>query len=226
MLSNVSSKIPQETKDYISQAQKQLFNREHLRSVSVFFGIGEERPFYVEKVPSLLMERLRHNVAFFYLNYMLLTAVLFVLTLLISPSAIIGIGLLALAWMYVIRTSNSGAMQIYGTLRRFFETLLCDTEKPLLFVPNYYIYMFSGLAISQKQATIVMAIISVIVLLYLLSNVFWYTLFSSGFLSGFHMLLRDASMHKDEADKVQMLGDLDLAAEDSAFLNPSLVDKV
>lgn len=71
-----------------------------------------------------------------------------------------------------------------------------------------------------------MAIISVIVLLYLLSNVFWYTLFSSGFLSGFHMLLRDASMHKDEADKVQMLGDLDLAAEDSAFLNPSLVDKV
>lgn len=123
MLSNVSSKIPQETKDYISQAQKQLFNREHLRSVSVFFGIGEERPFYVEKVPSLLMERLRHNVAFFYLNYMLLTAVLFVLTLLISPSAIIGIGLLALAWMYVIRTSNSGAMQIYGTLRRFFETL-------------------------------------------------------------------------------------------------------
>lgn len=115
MLSNVSSKIPQETKDYITQSSKQLFNREHLRSISVFFGIGEERPFYIEKVPSLLMERLRHNVAFFYLNYMLLTAVLFVLTLLISPSAIIGIGLLALAWMYVIKMSNAGAMQVYGT---------------------------------------------------------------------------------------------------------------
>jgi hypothetical protein len=116
MLSSVSSKIPQETKDYLSNAQKELFNREHLRSVSVFFGIGEERPFYIEKVPSLIMERLRHNIAFFYLNYMLLTAVLFVLTLLISPSAIIGIGLLALAWMYVIKTSQSGAMTIYSTL--------------------------------------------------------------------------------------------------------------
>jgi hypothetical protein len=220
MLSNVSSKIPQETKDYISQAQKELFNREHLRSISVFFGIGEERPFYVEKVPSLLMERLRHNVAFFYLNYMLLTAVLFVLTLLISPSAIIGIGLLALAWMYVIKTSNAGAMQIYGT---FFSRKMTFTTPTEPCVPNYIIR--SGLSISQKQATIVMAIISVIVLLYLLSNVFWYTLFSSGFLSGFHVLLRDASMHKDEDDKVQMSGDLDLA-EDSAFLNPAQVDKV
>jgi hypothetical protein len=115
MLSSVSSKIPQETKDYITNAQKQLFNRDHLRSVSVFFGIGEDRPFYVEKVPSLIMGRLKHNISFFYLNYMLLTAVLFVLTLLISPSAIIGIGLLALAWIYVIKMSQSGALTFYGT---------------------------------------------------------------------------------------------------------------
>jgi hypothetical protein len=92
-----------------------MFNREHLRSIGVYFGIGEERPFYVEKTPSLLMSRLRHNVSFFYLNYMLLTAVLFCLTLLISPSAIIGIGLLGLAWMFVIRASSSGALQVAGT---------------------------------------------------------------------------------------------------------------
>jgi len=81
----------------------------------VYFGIGEERPFYVEKTPSLLVERLRHNVTFFYLNYMLLTAVLFCLTLLISPSAIIGIALLAAAWMYVIKASQSGSLSIGGT---------------------------------------------------------------------------------------------------------------
>ena len=33
-----------------------------------------------------------------------------------------------------------------------------------------------------------------------------------------HAFLRDASMHKDEEDVVQMEGDLDLA-EDAAFLN-------
>jgi hypothetical protein len=90
-------------------------NRENLKGVTVYFGIGEERPFYIEKVPSLLMERIRLNLSLFYLNYMLLTAVLFVLTLLISPSAIIGIGLLGLAWMYVIKSTQSGSMPIYGT---------------------------------------------------------------------------------------------------------------
>ena len=89
-----------------------MFKREHLRSVSVVFGIGEERPFYVEKTPSLLLERLRHNTIFFYLNYMVMTSVLFCLTLLISPGAIIGIGLLALAWVWLIRASQSGALKI------------------------------------------------------------------------------------------------------------------
>jgi hypothetical protein len=92
-----------------------LFSRDRLRSVSVTFGIGEERPFYVEKTPSLLVARVRHNLQFFYLNYLLLTAILFCLTLLISPSAIIGIGLLAMLWMYVIRQSQSGSLKIAGT---------------------------------------------------------------------------------------------------------------
>ena len=115
VISNVSARIPQGTKDYLSQAQQDFLNRENLKGVTVYFGIGEERPFYIEKVPSLLMERIRLNLSLFYLNYMLLTAVLFVLTLLISPSAIIGIGLLGLAWMYVIKSTQSGSMQIYGT---------------------------------------------------------------------------------------------------------------
>jgi hypothetical protein len=110
-MGRVTASIPDSTKNYVGT----LFNRDHLRGIGVYFGIGEERPFYVEKTPSLLMSRLRHNVTFFYLNYMLLTAVLFCLTLLISPSAIIGIGLLALAWMFVIRASSTGSLQIAGT---------------------------------------------------------------------------------------------------------------
>jgi hypothetical protein len=108
----VSDSIPDSTKQYIGT----VFKREHLRSITVFFGIGEERSFFVEKTPSLFIERLRHNMVFFYLNYVLLTSVLFCLTLLISPSAIIGIGLLALLWMWVIRSSQTGSLVVAGTL--------------------------------------------------------------------------------------------------------------
>jgi hypothetical protein len=120
-LGRVSASIPDSTKNYVGT----LFNRDHLRGIGVYFGIGEERPFYVEKTPSLLMSRLRHNVSFFYLNYMLLTAVLFCLTLLISPSAIIGIGLLALAWMFVIRASSTGSLQIAGTYFNAMKHMEC-----------------------------------------------------------------------------------------------------
>jgi hypothetical protein len=68
-----------------------------------------------------------------------------------------------------------------------------------------------------------MTIVSVFVLFYLLQQVFWWTLFSSGFLIIGHALFRDASLHKDAEDKVDMQGDLTLTAgdhgEDAAFLN-------
>ena len=114
MLANVQNNIPQGTKDYIADAKNKIFNRQHLRSPTVFFGMGEEKPFYLERVPSLVTERLRHNLSFFYLNYILITAVLFCLTMITSPSAIIGIGLLAFAWMAVIRATSEGSVQVKG----------------------------------------------------------------------------------------------------------------
>jgi hypothetical protein len=107
-LGRVTSSIPESTKNMVGS----MFKKEHLRGPTVFFGIGEERPYYVEKTPSLLVERLRHNAMFFYLNYMLITGILFCLTLLVSPSAIIGIGLLVAAWMWLIRASQDGALHI------------------------------------------------------------------------------------------------------------------
>lgn len=89
-----------------------MFKREHLRGITVYFGIGEERPFYLEKNPALLIERLRHNVSFFYLNYMVLTVILFLLTLLISPGTIVGMALLAIPWMWVIRSGEDGYIKI------------------------------------------------------------------------------------------------------------------
>ena len=91
-----------------------MFNRQNLRSPAVFFGVGEEAPFYLERVPSLMTSRLTHNVSFFFLNYAAVTALLFLLTLLVSPGAIIGIGLLGGAWLALIRATSEGSVRIKG----------------------------------------------------------------------------------------------------------------
>jgi len=190
VLANAQSNLPQGTQDTLTMAKQKIFNRQNLRSPTVFFGIGEEQAFYVEKVPSLLTERIKHNMSFFYLNYALVTTLLFCLTLLISPSAIIGIGLLGFAWLAVIRATSEGQMQV------------------------------KGITITQKQATIAMGGVSILALIWLLSHIFWMTLGTSGFLCGVHALFRDASMHKDEEDRVTMQGDLSLDDE-ASFLNSS-----
>jgi len=128
----------------------------------------------------------KHNFAYFYLNYAILTAILFFLTLIVSPTSIIEVGLLALAWASVIKATSSGSV----TLR--------------------------GITVSQKQATIAMSVISVVVLMWILSNIFWWTMSTSLVLAGSHSLFRDSSMLRDEEDKVEMIGDL---GEDASFLN-------
>jgi len=189
-VSDIYSNVPQGTKDYFAATSTQLFSREQLRTVSVFFGIGEERPFYLEKNPSLLVARLRHNLTFFYLNYMLMTAAIFLFTVVFSPTKILGIGLLGMAWMWVVRSTQNGSLRV------------------------------GNIAIPQKQVLVGMAIFSAFIMVYLLSGIFWWSLFSSGFLTLVHALTRDASMHKDADDKVDMIGDLTFdGGEDAAFLN-------
>lgn len=186
VISNVTSSIPQGTKDLLSEASARFLNPAFIRSPKVFFGIGEERPFFVERQASLLGSRVKHNLAYFYLNYAILTAILFFLTLIVSPGAIIEIGILALLWGSVIRATSSGSVTI------------------------------RGVNISQKQATIAMSGLSVLVLMWILSNVFWWTMAASIVFMGSHALFRDSSMLRDEEDKVDMTGDL---GEDASFLN-------
>lgn len=60
--------------------------------------------------------------------------------------------------------------------------------------------------------------ISVFILIYLLSGIFWWTIFFSGFLIALHAVFRDASMHKDLDDAMAMEGDFHLG-EESSFLS-------
>jgi hypothetical protein len=77
-----------------------------------------------------------------------------------------------------------------------------------------------GIAISQTNATIGMSVISFFVLLWLLSSIFWWALFSSGVLVATHAVFRDASMHQDGEDKMDMVGEV---GEDAAFLGSGSV---
>ena len=101
--------------------------------------------------------------------------------------------------------------------------ILCSLSHPhnmfpralyFLFCVCCHIFLFTGITITQKQATIAMTGLSVLVLIWLLNHIFWMTIGTSGFLCGVHCLLRDASMHKDESDRVIMQGDLSLDDDD------------
>jgi hypothetical protein len=65
------------------------------------------------------------------------------------------------------------------------------------------------------------------VLIWLLSGIFWWTIFSAGFLIVSHAALRDASMHQDEEDQVAMMGEV-AGSEQAAFLGnqPQMVPPV
>jgi hypothetical protein len=102
---------------------------------------------------------------------------------------------------------------------------VCAVNKLWIRTDNILSLVTTGVAIPQTTATIGMAILSVFVLLYLLSGIFWWALLSSGVLVAVHAFLRDASMHKDLDDAVDMHGDLNLG-EDASFLNSAQVDQV
>jgi len=69
--------------------------------------------------------------------------------------------------------------------------------------------------IPQKYATIGMGIISAYVIYRLLVGVVWWALLVSAVIVLAHAGLRDASMHQDTEDKMDMVGEV---SEDSAFL--------
>ncbi len=109
----------------------------------------------------------------------------------ISPGAIIGIGLLGFAWLAVIRATSEGST------------------------------MIGPVTISQKQASVAMSVISALVLMRVLRHIFWWTVGSSGIIVSIHAFMRDASMHKDSEDKIEMTGDIGIGGneEEASFLN-------
>ena len=104
----VSGAIPEAAKQMV----RSYFKREDLRSIKVFFGMGEEKPFFFEKSPGLLIERIRKNLGFFFLNYLVVAFLAFCLSVVTSPMTLIGIAILAVVWLVVFRATQSGTLTV------------------------------------------------------------------------------------------------------------------
>lgn len=168
-MTKVSAAIPQEAKNYMKTAKEKILDSDKLRSFSVFFGIGEDSAYSVALSPTILCPRLKHNILFFYLNYILLAAVVFAITLLatmLNPMTLVILAALAAAWFVVIRATSEGSVTIIG------------------------------ITISRKTASLIMMIISGIVGFFMVKDIFFITLGSSAGIALIHAVFRDASNHR------------------------------
>lgn len=160
--------VPQGTKDFLKSTTGELFDRKNLRGFQACFGLGEDKPFSIEKSLGPLKERVTGNLQFFYLNYMLFGAFLFCLTLVVSPSAIIGIGALVGVWYLFIQRANQ--------------------NKPISIM---------GKELTDKQAADGLILITAVVLFFILENIFWYAFGTTLLLTIVHAATRSEFNYKE-----------------------------
>jgi hypothetical protein len=175
LASTVSASIPQEAKNFMQSAREKVLDNDKLRSFSAFFGIGDESSFSIQLSPTKLCPKLKDNLVFFYLNYILLTAVVFAISLLaflMSPQTLTILAILAVVWYVVLKATEDG-----------FKVLGCT--------------------ITRKETSAIMMIISGVTAFYFFQSVFWVSLGSSSVLAFVHALTRDAVEHQLAESKKQ-----------------------
>jgi len=167
-VNSATGSVPQGTKDFLASTTGKLFDRKNLRGFKACFGIGEEKPFSFEMSFQPVKERVTNNLTFFYLNYLLLGALLFCLTMVVSPSAIIGIGALVVVWYLFIQRAKQG------------KTIV-----------------ILGKEITDKLATDVLIVLSALVLFFILEGIFWYALGTSVVLTLLHAATRNEFSYQE-----------------------------
>ncbi len=164
-MTRVRSSIPQEAKDFMKTAKEKVLDSDKMRSFSAFFGFGEKAPFGFILAPSKLVKRLQDNFVFFYLNYILVTAVVLALTLLatlMSPKTLILLGVLAVVWFAVLKVTTADGFKLFG------------------------------ITFTRKEVSAIMMIITGGVIFYFFESVFLISICSSAFLVLVHAWTRDA----------------------------------
>ncbi len=152
----------------MKNAKEKILDSDKLRSFSSFFGIGESPGFAFTINPTVLLPRLKKNIIYFYLNYILLAAVIMVITVLatmINPKTLIMIGVLLVVWFFTLRATADDGLQL------------------------------GPVTVTRKSATTLLMVITAIVLFFMVKSVFVVTLSSASVLALIHAILRDSSKY-------------------------------
>ncbi|CAB9523377.1 expressed unknown protein [Seminavis robusta] len=100
----------------LSNSVAGIFSRENLRSPAVVLGSGEDQAFSLVLSPPSLLERIRHNIGFYYLNYLFLTAAIFLLNVFFSPGSWMAMLFLAVLWVGMVNTITDERLLKIGSI--------------------------------------------------------------------------------------------------------------
>lgn len=108
----VSSKIPKETKDSFTKWSERFFDPVNLRSLQVFCGTGEQRPFYIKRGEfRQIRTRVSLNLKFFYLNYVAIAASVLGVAFVTSSAVLVLIFLLGV-WALALKLTKGGSLAV------------------------------------------------------------------------------------------------------------------
>ncbi|KAL3934194.1 MAG: hypothetical protein SGBAC_010038 [Bacillariaceae sp.] len=198
-VSSAMGSVPQGTKDMLASHAGELFDRKNLRGFAACFGMEEDKPFSIEKSFGPLKDRVTTNLQFFYLNYVLFGAFLFCVTLIVSPSAIVGIGALLVVWYLFIQRAKQ--------------------QKPITIL---------GKELTDKQATDCLIVLSAVVLYFILEGIFWYALGTTALLTILHAATRSEFNYQEvpSADDELAKAGKTMGETTSLLNNPSKVSSI
>eukprot|EP00553_Chaetoceros_curvisetus_P001774 CAMPEP_0204616494 /NCGR_PEP_ID=MMETSP0717-20131115/3728_1 /ASSEMBLY_ACC=CAM_ASM_000666 /TAXON_ID=230516 /ORGANISM="Chaetoceros curvisetus" /LENGTH=198 /DNA_ID=CAMNT_0051629751 /DNA_START=13 /DNA_END=609 /DNA_ORIENTATION=+ len=166
---NVAAHVPQGAKEFLGNAKSKILDSDKLRSFTVFFGIGEgDASFSFPLNPTISCPRIKDNILFFYLNYILIAAVILVFSsfaILISPKTLVVVLGMLITWVVMIRATQDGPIKL------------------------------GPIEISRKAASMIWLVICGVVAFFLLKSVFFVTVGSASILAILHAWTRDASKH-------------------------------
>jgi len=127
--------------------------------------LGEDRAYNFD--PNVIVTRVPKNLSYFYVNYLGLSIVLFILSVVMKPGAIIGVGFLGALWFAFL------------------------TKVPMLSNGNIYVPAPVNQEVPQKAIIAVFCGVTAAVLKWLLADTFWYVIYTTIVLTVVHSVLRN-----------------------------------
>ncbi|CCI41670.1 unnamed protein product [Albugo candida] len=163
--------VPKSAIQRVKQNVQELIKLRNVRGISLFFGLGEEKPFNMPE-KSVVMSRLRKNMLFFATNYALVAMAVGSIAIMLNPFFLFVLLCLGGFWFYVLNLPVSES-------------------------PDNTTVVF-GREITPEQRRLGMITVSFLVIIIFGGSVLFTIFGASTALSCAHGLLRDCPVNRDD----------------------------